>query len=176
MSPTSCKHYNGDYHNTHCKAGVCYRDVTTNPDDRLGIAFRKPCVDWAAYDSHRGNGKMSPAQLENWEQRGKCDKFELPSKEELEAEEKEIEAFSANVFIARSAILDELRRRWLEKDNISAPADITNFFQPQKNYYCGAGVMDCPICRTGKLSYSRSSYNGHVHASCNSSGCVRWME
>jgi hypothetical protein len=36
--------------------------------------------------------------------------------------------------------------------------------------------MKCPICRTGELKYSRSTYNGHVHAICSTDGCVAWME
>lgn len=39
------------------------------------------------------------------------------------------------------------------------------------------GKIDCPICSAKEsLSYSCSGYNGHIHASCATSGCVRWME
>lgn len=80
--------------------------------------------------------------------------------------------------VAREAILQELRRRWKEDRGlgITAPADIHRFFKPQTNYFCGDGVMACPICNTGKLHYIRSSYNGHVHARCSSAGCVAWTE
>lgn len=82
--------------------------------------------------------------------------------------------------MAREAILQDLRRRWKENrggfDGVIAPADISRFYKPQTNYFCGAGVMACPICQTGKLKYSRSTYNGHVHARCSTAGCVAWME
>ena len=29
------------------------------------------------------------------------------------------------------------------------------------------GTMDCPLCKTkGSVSYTRSTYNGHLHAGC----------
>lgn len=176
MSPTSCKHYNGDHHNKQCRAGVCYRDVTTDPDGRLGSAYRKPCVDWEASFKLRGL-ELEGQALEHWKRHGKCEKFELPSAEELAAYEAEAEKYSNSLTIARFAILDELQRRWKERDGqVTAPADTTHFYHPQKNYFCGSGIMDCPICRTGKLNYSRSSYNGHVRAACSTPECVRWIE
>ncbi len=82
------------------------------------------------------------------------------------------------ITVAREAILQELRRRWKEDRGfgVTAPADITRFHQPQTNYFCGQGSMDCPICRTGKLQYLRSNRNGHVHARCSSPGCVAFDE
>ena len=80
---------------------------------------------------------------------------------------------------ARKAILAELKRRALEKDPNVRTLDPNNehrWHKPQDNYYSGAGEMACPICGTGKLRYSRSGYNGHVHAACTTETCVRWME
>ena len=37
------------------------------------------------------------------------------------------------------------------------------------------GVVECPACK-GKLHLSQSSYNGHVHGNCETTGCVSWME
>jgi len=37
------------------------------------------------------------------------------------------------------------------------------------------GVIECPTCK-GKLHYSRAGYNGHIHASCETVGCVRFMQ
>lgn len=37
------------------------------------------------------------------------------------------------------------------------------------------GVVECPVCK-GKLHLSQSSYNGHVHARCETSECVSFME
>lgn len=36
-------------------------------------------------------------------------------------------------------------------------------------------IVECPQCK-GKLHLSQSSYNGHVHAHCETKGCVSWME
>lgn len=36
--------------------------------------------------------------------------------------------------------------------------------------------MGCPICGDGKLRYSISSVNGHIHGRCNAPNCVSWME
>lgn len=79
---------------------------------------------------------------------------------------------------ARDAILAELKRRALAKDaNVQAlqPENAHRWHRPQDNYYAGAGTMQCPLCTSGQLRYSRSAYNGHVHARC-SNGCVAWME
>ncbi|MCA9340274.1 MAG: hypothetical protein KDA17_05150 [Candidatus Saccharibacteria bacterium] len=36
-------------------------------------------------------------------------------------------------------------------------------------------VIECPICK-GRLHLSQAASNGHVHASCETDGCVRFME
>lgn len=80
---------------------------------------------------------------------------------------------------ARRAIVAELKRRALAGDTTVKPLDPLNshrWYKPQENYYTGNGVMDCPICVTGKLRYSRAAYNGHVHGRCSTDGCVAWME
>jgi hypothetical protein len=86
---------------------------------------------------------------------------------------------SDRTMTARNAILAELKRRALAKDPEVRPLDPDNahrWHKPQDNYYSGRGVMDCPVCGTGKLHYSRAGYNGHVHARCETDGCVSWME
>lgn len=85
------------------------------------------------------------------------------------------------IMIARDAILDELHRRFHANDKAVKPLDpdqAHHWFEPmkQKNCFSGAGEMKCPVCKTGKLRYSRSGYNGHVHAVCSTETCVRWME
>ena len=38
-------------------------------------------------------------------------------------------------------------------------------------------TMPCPICKKGTVSYVISDhYNGHIHAHCNTEGCVSFME
>lgn len=48
-----------------------------------------------------------------------------------------------------------------------------------KGYGKGKGGRDslpCPACETGTLHYSVASYNGHMHAQCDTKDCVSWME
>ena len=85
------------------------------------------------------------------------------------------------VMMARNAILDDLYRRYHADDKTVKcldPKDAHRWFEPmqQKNCFTGAGQMDCPVCILGKLRYSRAADNGHVHAECNTKGCVSWLE
>lgn len=36
-------------------------------------------------------------------------------------------------------------------------------------------VIECPECK-GRLHLSQAAVNGHVHAKCETNGCVSWME
>jgi hypothetical protein len=36
-------------------------------------------------------------------------------------------------------------------------------------------VMECPTCK-GSLRYLVSSYNGHTHGTCETTGCLKWTE
>ena len=88
-----------------------------------------------------------------------------------------------NILIARKAIMDDLKRRGKERDPNVKPNDkwSGDMYHDEEattpaHYYTGAGIMDCPVCKTGKLKYSRSSYNGHIHAACTTVNCVAWME
>ena len=39
------------------------------------------------------------------------------------------------------------------------------------------GTIDCPVCGVvNGLHFSRSGYNGHIHAQCETDKCVCWME
>jgi hypothetical protein len=80
---------------------------------------------------------------------------------------------------ARNAILDDLKRRYFANDKtvkVQDPETKHRWSEPQRNYFTGAGEMECPVCKTGKLRYSRAAYNGHVHARCSTDDCVAWME
>lgn len=39
-----------------------------------------------------------------------------------------------------------------------------------------SGEIPCPCCEGGKLRFSVSGYNGHIHAACSTEGCARWLE
>lgn len=91
MNHGTCKFYNGDYHNECCEAGVAYRDVTTEPDDINGRAFRKPCIDWDLWNkAHGKDGFDNDSQAEDWAKRGHCEKRQEPSKEEVDEWEAEV--------------------------------------------------------------------------------------
>jgi len=86
---------------------------------------------------------------------------------------------SSDIDMARAAILAELKRRRHAGDKTVFPAppdSLHRWYQPQANYFCGVGRMDCPICKSGELQYARNSYNGHVQARCSSGNCVCWIE
>lgn len=38
-----------------------------------------------------------------------------------------------------------------------------------------SGVIPCPRCGSD-LHWSRASYNGHVHGTCVTPGCVQWLQ
>ncbi|MBW7895159.1 MAG: hypothetical protein H3C27_08595 [Opitutaceae bacterium] len=94
-------------------------------------------------------------------------------------DDKEFALLLDKITTARKAIVAELARRARVNDPNVFPmnqGDWHRWHHPQDNYFSGAGEMVCPICETGRLRYSRSSYNGHVHADCSTVGCVQWME
>ena len=38
-----------------------------------------------------------------------------------------------------------------------------------------SGIVECVKCK-GKLHWSRAACNGHIHAKCETDGCLSWME
>jgi len=151
MQKGTCKFYNGDYHNTHCEAGVCYKSVTTDPENTLGVAFRKPCVNW---DKVHVGSPMTKMQIEQWEKRGTCSKYQEPTNQEIQAYEAEMTAHM-NKFLLLTPVIKKVKRE--------------NFGK------AWSGTVECPVCK-GKLWMTHSSYNGHVHGKCETKGCVAWME
>ena len=80
---------------------------------------------------------------------------------------------------ARNAILRDLQARLKAGDaNVKLNERSQSEYDEEgaRGYISGAGQIDCPVCKVGKLRYSRAAYNGHVHAGCTTQGCVRWME
>lgn len=71
----------------------------------------------------------------------------------------EIEEVMANFMKAREAIVSHLGGPW------------------KRGVKGEHGVIDCPVCGKKEcLAFSRSGYNGHIHAKCGTEGCVAWME
>jgi hypothetical protein len=153
---TRCRNFNGIQHDK-CEAGVCYKTLQ-------GDGMALPCLPWHCDDDR-------PV--------AKCGQYGVYTAEEIAEQEREIDRSINGIVTARKAVVAELKRRALEKDPNVRPLDPANehrWHKPQDNYYAGAGEMACPVCGAGKLRYSRSGYNGHIHAACSTDGCVAWME
>ncbi len=153
---TRCRHFNGLQHDK-CEAGVCYK--------ALQETGQLPCLPW-----HCDTGK--PA--------AKCDKYGTYTAEETAEQERQIERSINGTITARKAIVAELARRHAAGDKaaVSKPHHDPDFSGTgcQSAYVAGSGTIPCPVCKTGTLRYSRAACNGHVHAACSTTGCVRWME
>lgn len=88
-----------------------------------------------------------------------CSLAVYPTVEEIAAEEAELDALLEKIDAARKAIEASIGHPW------------------KKGMPGVGGVIDCPACN-GKatLRFSRSGYNGHIHAACTTADCVSWME
>jgi hypothetical protein len=143
----TCKHFTGVHHNTHCGAGVCYRDVTTDPDEMSGSALRIACHSMPMK-------RATPSQLEHFKRRGKCDKYEEPSDADVKAWEDETTRLMDR-FLLTLPLCEEIKETHKGKD--------------------WTGVVKCPACG-GSLHVSHAGLNGHVWGRCEVDGCVSWME
>jgi hypothetical protein len=122
----TCKHFTGIM-NEACAVGVAYRPLrdTSKP----GLA-KWPCM---------GTDCVNV-----------CDKKELNTAEEVDAEEREFQERLSHFVPAREAIIATGK---------------------------AGGTIDCPRCNlVDGLYFTVSSYNGHVHAACRTMGCLSWME
>jgi hypothetical protein len=144
MNPTTCKHYNGTQ-NKVCACGVSYKEVTPG-HGTTGAGLRVPC--------HTKPVFTSPTQLAEFEKRGKCDKLELPTKEDLAERERWIESMNTRM-MKTVPVISRIKNEHRSTD--------------------WKGVVECPICK-GNLHMSHAGYNGHVHGKCETKDCVNWME
>jgi hypothetical protein len=132
-----------------CAKGVCYRSVTTKPDEP-GSAYRLPC--------HAPTEERGLKILQETGPAGTCEHFDALTAEEIEQQEADFE----------KAMEKSMRRMTLVAPIITA----------MKKKYKGKsvkGVKTCPVCQ-GKLHLSHSGYNGHVWGKCETDGCLSWME
>lgn len=136
-----CKHYSGCMAEK-CHAGVIYDAVT--PDPHLpGRALRLPCL--------REPLSKSAIAVSEFKRQGKCDRFEVATDQEIEAELTEHLLFMERADKAREAIMFRVKAgTW-------------------------SGVTKCPNCR-GDLHFSVARCNGHVHARCATPHCVNFRE
>lgn len=90
---------------------------------------------------------------------GGCDKQEFPTAEEVAAKEAMFRERLMRTVTARAAIVQHLGGDW------------------KRGMAGSQGAIDCPVCSAkDALRFSRSGYNGHIHAACKTENCVRWME
>jgi hypothetical protein len=83
---------------------------------------------------------------------------QYPTREEAEQEYREEEEAFARARLAHRAAHDDAKAKGFRKGQ------------------GGADSIPCPICTTGRLYYRVAAYNGHMHAKCETEGCVSWME
>jgi len=131
------------------------------------MSQHKTCNAGVAYDTLDGHGQ--PGFMDKcpcfW-RRGKgdpqpttCPKAAYPTDAEIAADEAESRKSFERIGTAREAIVKHLGGPW------------------KRGMQGSGGVIDCPACGKQKaLRFSRSGYNGHIHAKCETAGCVSWME
>lgn len=146
MQHDKCVHYNGTV-NECCEAGANYRQLA-GPGD--AFALRLPCH---GPEYRLGRGQSLPRA----EVVVTCDKRRVPTKEEIEADERESKESMDRLMKIRAAIVAACGGPW------------------KKGMGGSQGTVTCPCC-PGLVRYSRAGYNGHIHAHCSTAGCASWME
>lgn len=131
-----CNHYRAMSENTTCNAGVAY-------DSFKGLPFgSRPCFCKPGKEPNAG-----------------CSLMEMPTPEQLAAEEAEMNEQFEMLGKARRAIVAHLGGPW------------------KRGTPGATGRIDCPACGAEQsLRFSRAGTNGHIHAGCTTDGCVSWME
>lgn len=87
-----------------------------------------------------------------------CEKRHFPTPEEVAAEVAEHNASWERLKLAIGAASADAKKLGLKKGN------------------GGNGFVLCPVCKSGDLHYTVSSYNGHMWGKCSTKGCVSWMQ
>lgn len=78
-------------------------------------------------------------------------------RESIPKEDPQVSERVADVFLALRKCSEDAKAKGLKKG------------------HGGTGEVECPICKK-RLRYSVASYNGHMWGSCETEGCVRWMQ
>jgi len=131
----------------HCKHYDGREIVVNRGKCRVGI---DPC-----YSFNGGNrvGMLGRLPcLKNNTDAPQCHLAEFPTPEEVEAEN-----------AAFAAYIDDFLKHM---PNARAAMIATN---------SDGGCMDCPKCGNG-LRWTKARCNGHIHARCDTEGCLSWME
>ena len=131
-----CNHYRSMHDNETCKVGVAYETLKNIPFEK------RTCFCRPGKEPNEG-----------------CSLMEMPTAEQLAAEEEEFVKLFERMNKARAAIVAHLGGPW------------------KREMVGSRGAIDCPVCGAKEtLHFSRSGYNGHIHATCATKNCVSWME
>ena len=118
------------------------------------------CEKGVAYDDFKGLAfEQRPCFERNGVAPCGCALAEFPTAEERAEEERQTNEYVQRIANARQAIVNHLGGPWKRGKTGSSQ-----------------GEIDCPVCSEGQLRFTRSGYNGHIHARCTTDGCVGWME
>lgn len=129
-----------------------YRAMFDHDTCSAGVAYSK-------FDGMNHQQRPCFRRYRNEPVRCGCDLVQFPTDAELDESEKVMKARFEKLVAARSAIVEACGGPWKRGD----PGQ--------------GGKIHCPSCGTDDaLSFSRSGYNGHIHARCKTEGCVGWME
>jgi hypothetical protein len=130
-----------------CKS---YRAMSNHDTCKAGVEYDSlKGIDFNSRPCFKRNGKNAPCG---------CVLAAFPTDAEIKAQDEEFAAHFAQTMVARALIVEDCGGDW------------------KKGMRSASGEIDCPVCEKGKLRYSRAGYNGHIHASCTTEGCVSWME
>jgi hypothetical protein len=137
-----------------------FRSMAEHDTCEKGIKYLEVRVDQPFRYRYEGDktvysrGKAMPC-YKDWDPHGVCDcSFQqFPTDDEVREHQAWINERINRIGTARQAIVEHTKG----KRGVS-------------------GSIDCPVCNQGKLQFSVSGYNGHIHAGCTTEKCVRWME
>lgn len=151
MNHGTCIHFNGRIVNKACAKGILYEQFSPG----------QPCIQTIAR-SERGGTYLKPGERPALVRpfpgalpKERCPFYEEPTDEQVQADRELCEAQMVNIALAL-----RVASEWCTRP------------KPTEDRY---EVVECPACK-GRLHLSQSAYNGHVHGSCETPGCVRWME
>lgn len=111
--------------------------------------MNKACAKGIAYADVRDASGSGPYKFPCLSACDSCLQREYPTPEEVDAEHREFERHFNGTVLARPAILKTKQK---------------------------SGAIDCPLCGTASALRFAVASNGHVHAKCDTKGCLSWME
>lgn len=144
-----CKNYRAPFEHDECAVGIRYEEVRLDHEE---VPYTSRGIRYTA----RRSLPCFPAGDSLNLKGATCEKCVFQTPEEVAAENAEHAKRFADTMKAREAIVTHLG--------------------PWKRGMKGSGgAITCPVCEKPEtLRFTRSGYNGHIHAACE--GCVCWME